>query len=317
MPLTFNGFPLLTTTEVRGEEAMSKWPPFGRAYQSLICLSVVFALLSSFTLSLFSVSSLFMAIAALIMQCAMWLGNGNWLNDAAIVTICHSPFNVGCTPQCHTATLPHCHMPRTACLPAADGASIKDSIKFNWKCPREAADCNFNWQLQQLHRRTDREGRRGEKGKGRGIHCSSKITSLIWLQIACCCSVCVSLFVLAADSKSKNQLKIMCSSNRDREGRERRRWPDYLILISSQIRKALHLSTTTAVPWQSFCFMPNSNGQTVSEGKSFFGKLIKAQFSIAIAQELITVHQHNTPPHNKLEIFLAIFPLQLGQRKSS
>lgn len=50
MPLTFNGFPLLTTTEVRGE-AMAKWPPFGRAYQSLICLSVVFALLS--TLSLF------------------------------------------------------------------------------------------------------------------------------------------------------------------------------------------------------------------------------------------------------------------------
>lgn len=44
MPLTFNGFPLLTTTEVRGEQAMAKWPPFGRAYQSLICLSVVFAL---------------------------------------------------------------------------------------------------------------------------------------------------------------------------------------------------------------------------------------------------------------------------------
>lgn len=168
----------------------------------------------------FSVSSLFMAIAALIMQCAMWLGNGNWLNDAAIVTICHSPFNVGCTPQCHIATLPHCHMPRTACLPLAHGASIKDSIKFNWNGPREAADCNFNWQLQQLHRRTGRgKGREGE----RGLHCSSKITSLIWLQIACCCSACVSLFVLAADSKSKNQLKIMCSSsNREREGRERR-----------------------------------------------------------------------------------------------
>lgn len=139
----------------------------------------------------------------------------------------------------HNATLPHCHMPRTACLPAAHGASIKDSIKFNWKCPREAADCNFNWQLQQLHRRTDRGSREGEGEGGSGLHCSSKITSLIWLQIACCCAACVSLFVLAADSKSKNQLKIMCSSSRDREGRERRRWPDYLILISSQIRHCI------------------------------------------------------------------------------
>lgn len=191
------------------------WPCISVSHLPFCCFCSSF-----YSLSL-SVSSLFMAIAALIMQCAMWLGNGNWLNDAAIVTICHSPFNVGCTPQCHNATLPHCYMPRTACLPLAHGASIKDSIKFNWKCPREAADCNFNWQLQRLHRRTDREGRRGEKGSG--IHCSSKITSLIWLQIACCCSVCVSLFVLAADSKSKNQLKIMCSSNRDREGRESRR----------------------------------------------------------------------------------------------
>lgn len=119
---------------------------------------------------------------------------------------------------CHSPCMPHCHMPQPHCLPAScNGASIKDSIKFNWKCPREAADCNFNWQLQQLHRRTEKGG-----GSGRGRHCSSKITSLIWLQIACCslCALCVSVCPCSPDSKSKNQLKIMCSgssSNTDRE----------------------------------------------------------------------------------------------------
>lgn len=76
----------------------------------------------------------------------------------------------------------------SACLTCIE-AAIKDSIKFNWNCPREAADCNSSWQ-----RLIWREGK-GESG------CSSKITSHIWQQIACCSPLCVSLsislFVLA------------------------------------------------------------------------------------------------------------------------
>lgn len=158
MPLTFNGFPLLTTTEVRGE-ARAKWPPFGRAYQSLICLSVVFALL--FTLS-FSVSSLFMAIAALIMQCAMWLGNGNWLNDAAIVTICHSPFNVGCTPQCHIATLPHA----THGLSASRAWGINLRLnKIQLKVPARGCRLQFQLAAATASQKDRQEGQAGGKGE--------------------------------------------------------------------------------------------------------------------------------------------------------
>lgn len=182
-------------------------------------------------LSLF-LCSLFMAIAALIMQCAMWLGNGNWLNDAAIVTIL--PFTVG---NVH-ATLPHATATLPACL--LHGASIKDSIKFNWKCPREAADCNFNWQLQQLHRRTEQGADWEREGGERGKHCSSKITSLIWLQIACCslCVLSVSLFVLAvltANRKINSKLCAAATAATERGGQGR--VGHYLILISSQMRR--------------------------------------------------------------------------------
>lgn len=72
---------------------------------SLICLSVVFALLYSRSLYLaLSLSPAFVygnrcANYAMRNVIGKWL---NWLNEAAIVTICHSP----CRCTCHMPQLP-------------------------------------------------------------------------------------------------------------------------------------------------------------------------------------------------------------------
>lgn len=178
----------------------------GRHLSAHISLSFAFLLFLLFFPCSISVSlSLFFVCGNRCANYAMRNVIGKWQLVEWRCNCYDLPFTVG------IPCMPHCHMPQPhswLCLPACllHGASIKDSIKFNWKCPREAADCNSNWQLQQLHRSTEKGGERG----GRDTLLVKNNQSVVL------CVLSVSLSVLAADSKSKNQLKIMCSGNRDR-----------------------------------------------------------------------------------------------------